>query len=366
MVLGNMEIGVNTANITGIAIVIFLAIANIFGLRLGALIQNVFTSAKAISLAALIVVAFTVGVNATAWQANFGAGFSQFWRNTGWHSLHPVQVGAGGPTTWVNLFVILAVVQVGSLFSADAWNNVTFTAGEVKNPKRNLPLSLILGTGFVLTVYFLVSLAYLVVLPLHGDANGATVMARGIQYASEDRVATAALGQVFHSAGAMLMAATILISTFGCANGLTLAGARVFYAMSQDGLFFKSVGKLHPKYKTPVAGILIQAVWTVVLCVSGSYGQLLDYIIFAELVFYILTIAGLFVLRVKQPDTPRPYKALGYPVLPALYIVMAVWICFVLLRYKPQYTWPGLVLVLLGIPVYLLWSRSATARAGQA
>lgn len=366
MVLGNMEIGVNTANITGIAIVIFLAIANIFGLRLGALIQNVFTSAKAISLAALIVVAFTVGVNATAWQANFGAGFSQFWRNAGWHSLHPVQVGAGGPTTWVNLFVILAVVQVGSLFSADAWNNVTFTAGEVKNPKRNLPLSLILGTGFVLTVYFLVSLAYLVVLPLHGDANGATVMARGIQYASEDRVATAALGQVFHSAGAMLMAATILISTFGCANGLTLAGARVFYAMSQDGLFFKSVGKLHPKYKTPVAGILIQAVWTVVLCVSGSYGQLLDYIIFAELVFYILTIAGLFVLRVKQPDTPRPYKALGYPVLPALYIVMAVWICFVLLRYKPQYTWPGLVLVLLGIPVYLLWSRSATARAGQA
>lgn len=285
MVLGNMEIGVNTANITGIAIVVVLAIANIFGVRLGAMIQNIFTSAKAISLAALIVVAFAFGVNATAWQANFGAGLSQFWHNAGWHSLHPVQVGVGGPTTWVNLFVILAVVQVGSLFSADAWNNVTFTAGEVKNPKRNLPLSLILGTGFVLTVYFLVSLAYLVVLPMHGDPNGATVMARGIQYAAEDRVATAALGQVFHSGGAMLMAAAILISTFGCANGLTLAGARVFYAMSQDGLFFKSVGKLHPKYKTPVAGLMIQGAWTVVLCVSGSYGQLLDYIIFAELVF---------------------------------------------------------------------------------
>ncbi|MGP8251502.1 MAG: APC family permease [Terracidiphilus sp.] len=366
MVLGNMEIGINTANIAGIAIVVFLAIANIFGVRLGALIQNVFTSAKAISLAALILVAFTVGVNATAWQANFGAGLGQLWRNAGWHSLHPVQVGAGGPIAWVNLFVILAVVQVGSLFSADAWNNVTFTAGEVKNPKRNLPLSLILGTGFVLTVYFLVSLAYLVVLPLHGDPHGATAMARGIQYASEDRVATAALGQVFHSGGALLMAAAILISTFGCANGLTLAGARVFYAMSQDGLFFKSVGKLHPKYKTPVAGLLIQCAWTVVLCVSGSYGQLLDYIVFAELVFYILTIAGLFVLRVKQPDTPRPYKALGYPVLPALYIVMAAWICIVLLRYKPQYTWPGLVLVLLGIPVYLFWSRSTGARASQA
>ncbi len=366
MVLGNMEIGINTANIAGIAIVVFLAIANIFGVRLGALIQNVFTSAKAISLAALILVAFTVGVNATAWQANFGAGLGQLWRNAGWHSLHPVQVGAGGPIAWVNLFVILAVVQVGSLFSADAWNNVTFTAGEVKNPKRNLPLSLILGTGFVLTVYFLVSLAYLVVLPLHGDPHGATAMARGIQYASEDRVATAALGQVFHSGGALLMAAAILISTFGCANGLTLAGARVFYAMSQDGLFFKSVGKLHPKYKTPVAGLLIQCAWTVVLCVSGSYGQLLDYIIFAELVFYILTIAGLFVLRIKQPNTPRPYKALGYPFLPALYIVMAAWICFVLLRYKPQYTWPGLVLVLLGIPVYLFWSRSISAQSRQA
>ncbi len=366
MVLGNMEIGVNTANITGIAIVVFLAIANIFGVRLGALIQNVFTSAKAISLAALILLAFTVGVNATAWSANFGAGLSQFWRNAGWHSLHPVQVGVGGPIAFVNLFVILAVVQVGSLFSADAWNNVTFTAGEVKNPKRNLPLSLILGTGFVLTVYLLVSLAYLVVLPLHGDPNGATVMARGIQYASEDRVATAALGQVFHSGGALLMAAAILISTFGCANGMTLAGARVFYAMSQDGLFFKAVGKLHPKYKTPVAGLMIQGAWTVVLCVSGSYGQLLDYIIFAELVFYILTIAGLFVLRVKQPDAPRPYKALGYPVLPALYIVMAAWICIVLLRYKPQYTWPGLVLVLLGIPVYLFWSRSTRTRASEA
>jgi len=227
----------------------------------------------------------------------------------------------------------------------------------VKNPRRNIPLSLILGTGFVLTVYFLVSLAYLVVLPLHGDPHGVTVLQRGIQYASEDRVATAALEQILHSGGAYLMAAAILISTFGCANGMSLAGARVYYAMSQDGLFFKSVGKLHPRYKTPAAGLMVQALWTVLLCVSGSYGQLLDYIIFAVLVFYILTIIGLFVLRVKRPDAARPYRALGYPVLPALYILLATWICFVLLRYKPQYTWPGLVLVLLGIPVYLFWSR---------
>lgn len=355
MVLGNMEIGVSTANLAGIVIVVLLAIVNIFGVGLGAIIQNIFTSAKAIALAALILLAFTIGHTVEALHANFAAG--QFWKNASLSSLHPVQVGVGGPTVLVNLFVILAVVQVGSLFSADAWNNITFTAGEVKNPKRNLPLSLILGTGFVLTVYILVSLAYLLALPMHGDPNGTTVAARGIQYASEDRVATAALGQIFHTGGAFLMAAAILISTFGCANGMTLAGARVYYAMSRDGLFFKSVGKLHPRYKTPVAGLLVQAAWTVILCVSGSYGQLLDYIIFAELVFYILTITGLFVLRVKQPDAPRPYKAWGYPVLPAIYIVMAAWICIVLLRYKPQYTWPGLVLVLLGIPVYLFWSR---------
>ncbi len=350
MVLGNMEIGVNTANLTGIVIVFFLAFVNMFGVKLGAMIQNVFTSAKALSLAALVLLAFTVGRNATAMAANFGAGWSEFWRNAGWSSLHPVQVGIGGPIVFVNLLVILAVVQVGSLFSADAWNNITFTAGEVKNPRRNIPLSLIMGTGFVLTVYFLASLGYMMVLPMHGDPHGATALARGVQYASEDRVGTAALEQIFHSGGAYLMAAAILVSTFGCANGLSLAGARVYYAMSQDGLFFKSVGKLSEKYKTPSAGLFVQACWTALLCVSGSYSQLLDYIIFAVLVFYILTIVGLFVLRVKQPNASRPYKALGYPVLPALYIVMASWICIVLLRYKPQYTWPGLVLVLAGNP----------------
>jgi APA family basic amino acid/polyamine antiporter len=357
MVLGNMEIGVNTANLTGILIMVLLAFVNIFGMKIGSMIQNIFTTAKALSLAGLVLLAFTVGRNATAWDANFGADWSQFWHNAGWHTLHPVQVGIGGPLVLVNLLVILAVVQVGSLFSSDAWNNITFTAGEVKNPRRNIPLSLVMGTGFVLAVYLLASLAYILVLPMHGDPNGATAMARGVQHAAEDRVGTAALEVIFHSGGAKLMAAAILISTFGCANGLTLAGARVYYAMSKDGLFFKSVGKLHPRYHTPVAGLLIQACWTAVLCVSGSYSQLLDYIIFAVLVFYILTIAGLFVLRIKWPAAPRPYRALGYPVLPALYIVMAIWICVVLLRYKPQYTWPGLVLVLIGIPVYFLWSR---------
>ncbi len=357
MVLGNMEIGLNTANLAGIVVMFFLAFVNVFGLKLGALIQNVFTTVKALSLAALVIVGFTIGRSAVAWDANFGAGWSHFWQNAGWHSLHPVQVGIGGPMVMVNMLVVLAVVQVGSLFSSDSWNNVTFTAGEIKNPKRNIPLSLVLGTGFVLTIYFLASLAYILVLPMHGDPQGTTVLARGVQYAAEDRVGTAALEQIFHSRGAELMAAAILISTFGCANGLTLAGARVYYAMSKDGLFFKSVGKLHPRYHTPVAGLVIQVCWAAVLCLSGSYSQLLDYIIFAVLVFYILTIVGLFVLRRKWPTAPRPYRALGYPVLPALYIVLATWISVVLLRYKPQYTWPGLVLVLLGIPVYFLWSR---------
>ena len=361
MILGNMEIGLSTANLVGIAVVILLAVINLFGVRLGALIQNVFTTAKGLALAALVLLSFTVGRNATAWKANFATnpatGISAFWHNANWSILHPLQIGVGGPTVLVNLLIIVAIAQVGSLFSADAWNNITFTAGEVKNPRRNIPLSLALGVGFVLLIYLLVSIAYLLVLPLQGDPHGQTLLTRGIQYASEDRVGTATLEAIFGPVGAYLMAGAILISAFGCANGLTLAGARVYYAMSRDGLFFKSVGKLHPRYKTPVAGLFIQALWTIVLCVSGSYGQLLDYIIFAVLLFYILTIAGLFVLRVKKPNEPRPYKAFGYPILPGLYIVLASGICVVLLRYKPQYTWPGLILVLLGIPVYLLWSR---------
>jgi len=361
MVLGNMEIGISTANLAGIVVVILLAAVNIFGMKFGALVQNVFTVAKALSLTGLIILGFTVGRNSAAIAANFGNHWSQFWRNAGWSSLHPVQVGAQGPLVMVNLIAILAVVQVGSLFSADAWNNVTFTAGEIKNPRRNVPLSLALGTGFVLTCYILASAAYIMVLPLHGDPHGATIFARGVQYAAEDRIGAAVLEQIWPHFGGYLMAAAIMVSTFGCANGITLSGARAYYAMARDGLFFKSVGKLHPRYRTPAAGLIVQAIWTTLLCVSGSYSQLLDYIIFAVLVFYILTLVGLFVLRVKQPDAPRPYKAFGYPVLPALYIVMATVICAALLRYKPQYTWPGLILVLLGVPVYMLWSRSAKA-----
>jgi basic amino acid/polyamine antiporter, APA family len=252
---------------------------------------------------------------------------------------------------------------VGSLFSADAWNDVTFTAGEVKNPKRNLPLSLAIGTGVVILLYIAANFIYLTVLPLNGDPHGATVMARGIQYASADRVGTAALQQMFGDSGAGLMAIAILISTFGCCNGLILAGARVYYAMAKDGLFFKATGTVQPKYHSPKNALIVQCIWTCLLALSGTYNDLLNYVIFAVLVFYILTIVGLFVLRRTRPNADRPYRAVGYPVLPAIYIVMALFIDVVLLRYQPQYTWPGLIIVLLGIPVYFIWSRAG--KSGQ-
>src|SRR5438067_3621579 len=229
-------------------------------------------------------------------------------------------------------------------------------AVKVKNPSRNLPLSLVLGTGIVIALYIACNFIYLNALPLDGSPTGATILERGIKYAAEDRVGTAVMTQMLGALGGSLMAIAILLSSFGCANGLILSGARVYYAMAKDGLFFRSVAKLHPTYKTPVTSLMVQMVWTCVLCISGSYGQLLDYIIFAVLVFYILTIVGLFVLRRTHPDAPRPYRAVGYPVLPLVYIGMALFIDVVLLRYKPQYTWPGLIVVLLGIPVYYAWS----------
>jgi APA family basic amino acid/polyamine antiporter len=363
MALGNMEIGVNTANLTGILVVVLLTVVNIFGVRLGAIVQDVFTTAKVAALLGLVGFGLLLGRSREAIAANFGPHWHAFWHNASLSSVHPVQVGIGGPTALVGILTIIAVAQVGSLFSADAWNNVTFTAGEVRNPSRNLPLSLAIGTGLVLLLYILANFVYLFALPLHGDPNGTTLVARGIQYASEDRVATAVLQQTFNSTGAYLMAAAILVSTFGCNNGMILAGARVYYAMSRDGLFFKAAAKLHPRYKTPVASLIVQSIWSCVLCLSGSYGQLLDYTMFAALLFYILTIGGLFVLRVRQPNAERPYRAVGYPVLPAVYILMTTWICVVLLRYKPQYTWPGLAIVLLGVPVYFLWSASSRREA---
>jgi APA family basic amino acid/polyamine antiporter len=352
--VGSGNVGLSTANLAAIIVIVLLTWTNTRGVKLGAAVQNVFTSAKVLALLAVIgvgVLLYFEHLDGAGLASNFG---DSFWSLASWkfqgsldgHTHVGPLVRASLWGIGLNVAVVLAIVQVGSLFSSDAWNNVTFTAGEIQNPRRNLPLSLALGTGVVLLLYIACNLVYLSVLPMSA-----------IQTAPQDRVATAVMQAAFGGLGAKLMAAAILVSTFGCVNGMLLAGARVYYAMSQDGLFFKSVGKLDEKTKTPVNSLWMQCVWACLLCLSGQYGNLLDYVIFAVLVFYVLTIGGLFVLRRTRPEAPRPYKALGYPVLPALYIVMAIWICGVLLRYKPQYTWPGLFLVLLGVPVYLVWTR---------
>jgi basic amino acid/polyamine antiporter, APA family len=353
MELGNMDVGLNTQNLVAILVVVALSLINILGINTGAAIQNIFTTAKVAALFGLVLLGFWIGRNPLAIAANF---HGNFWHNAGLGTMHPIGAGA-----LVGTLTVIAVAQVGSLFSSDAWNNVTFTAAEVKNPSRNLPLSLALGTGIVIVLYIACNFVYLSVLPMNGAPAGATILERGIKYATEERVATAVMAQMFGSAGGLLMAAAITISGFGCANGLILAGARVYYAMAKDGLFFRKVARLHPTYKTPTVSLMVQMIWTCVLCVSGTYNQLLEYIIFAVLVFYILTIIGLFVLRRTHAEAERPYRAVGYPVLPAMYIVIALFIDVVLLRYKPQYTWPGLIIVLLGIPVYYVWRKQGGA-----
>lgn len=349
--VGSGNIGLSSQNLVAILVVLLLSAINVFGIKTGALVQNIFTVAKVSALFGLILVGIFVGRNPEAIAANFG----DFWRNASLGAQHAVSVGGA----MVGTLAILAVAQTGSLFSADAWNNVTFTAAEVKNAKRNLPLALALGTGIVIALYIAANFVYLAVLPLNGDPNGATVFSRGIQYAAQDRVGTAVMYQMFGATGAALMAVAIMLSTFGCANGLILSGARVYYAMAKDRLFFEPVARVHQQYRTPAIALGVQAIWTCILCLSGSYGQLLDYIVFAVLIFYVLTIVSLFVLRRTRPNAERPYRAIGYPVLPALYIIIALYIDVVLLLYKPQYTWPGLIIVLLGVPVYYLWSRSA-------
>jgi len=351
-----------------ILLIAFLTAANTRGLNWGKYIQNIFTSAKTLALIGLVVVGIFLGRNAAAIQANF----ANLWAVQGGQAIEP---GADFLRGWIpalsvasgvwGLLVAYGVAQVGSIFSADAWNNVTFTAGEVKNPRRDLPLSLALGTGIVITLYFLANVAYLSTLPL-----------AQIQNAPDDRVATAVLNAMLGSAGAAVMAFAIIISTFGCVNGLILAGARVYYAMARDGLFFRSVGRLNERH-VPSQALMIQGVWTAILVLARTrhkdaqgavsygnlYSDLLDYVVFSVLIFYALTIAGIFVLRRKSPNAERPYRAFGYPILPAFYIIMAIAIMAVLILYKTQTTWPGLVIVLLGVPVYLVWSRQPAAKA---
>ena len=339
-------VSLSTTQIVAVLLIVLLTWTNTRGLEWGRIIQNVFTTAKTGALIGLIAVGVLLGWNATAVSDNFG----NLWTVRGAVDIVP---GLSAAATF-GLFVAICVSQTGSLFSADAWNNITFTAGEVKDPRRNIPLSLALGTTIVIGLYLLANLAYLVTLPF-----------AEIQHAPADRVATATLNAIFPGAGATIMAIAIVISTFGCNNGLILAGARAYYAMARDGLFFRSVAQLNDS-KVPAWGLVWQGVWASFLVLprtynatTGAYGNLysnlLDYVISAALIFYILTIAAVFRLRQTRPAAERPYRALGYPVVPALYIAGAIVILIVLFVYRTATTWPGLIIVLLGLPVYFLW-----------
>lgn len=340
---GPIDLGLSPQRVVALAVVWSLTWVNLRGVREGKFVQTTFTIAKTGALALLVILGLTFGRNATAVTANFGPG------------------NFGGPTGITGAFVLaFGAALVGSLFSSDSWNNVTFAASEVHDPKRNLPLSLALGTGLVTILYVLANIAYLNVLPLHGVADSATVLTRGITFATEDRVGTAAAEVIFGASGQAVMAIAILVSTFGCINGLILSGARVYYAMARDGLFFRKAGELNER-RVPSAGLKIQAVWASLLCLTGTYGQLLNYVIFASLTFYVFTTLGLFILRKKRPDAERPYRALGYPVLPGLYIVLAASVAIILLI-APQtraQALTGLGLVLVGVPVFFFWRRGA-------
>jgi APA family basic amino acid/polyamine antiporter len=346
----------STAQLVGIVMIVFLTWLNTRGLKLGKLVQNVFTFAKTGSLIALIVLGIIVGF---VWHGDVAAAnFGDLWTIRG--GLQDVGHGLTAAASF-GLFVGLCVAQTNSLFSADAWHNVTFTAGEVRDPKRNLPLSLLLGTGGVIALYLLANISYLV-----------TLRFEEIQKVASDRVGSATADVIFPGAGAAIMAVAIMISTFGCNNGLILAGPRAYYAMAKDGLFFQAVGRLN-KFHVPAWGIVVQGIWsafyvlprTVSTKADGTtaygnlYGDLLTYVISSALIFYILAIAAVFVLRVKQPDAERPYKAFGYPIIPALYCIGASIILVILFVYQTTATWPGLLIVLTGVPVYFVWKRSA-------
>jgi APA family basic amino acid/polyamine antiporter len=325
--VGSGKLGVTTQQLLAIVVIVVLTMINTRGIRTGAMVQNVFTFAKVASLLGLIVLGLAIGSNPQVVALNFG----HFWDNAGF--------------SWAAV-ALVGTAMVGPLFASDSWNNVTFTAAEVTNPKRNLPLSLGMGVGVVSALYVAANFVYLSVLTFPQ-----------IQHAPEDRVATAVVFSMFGPIATSIMAGAIMVSSFGCVNGLVLSGARVYYTMAHDGLFFKRAGELNPGTHAPVSALIMQCVWAIVLTLSGQYNDLLDYVIFAVLLFYILTIAGLFRLRSTRPDLERPYRAFGYPVLPALYILVAGLIEILLLVNKPAFTVRGLILVLLGVPVYFLWRQ---------
>ncbi|MEN9297789.1 MAG: hypothetical protein RLZZ429_102 [Bacteroidota bacterium] len=330
------------AQFVSIAIIIFLTYINTKGVQGGKLIQTTFTVTKLLSLFGLIVFGFLLAAKSEVWNANW----TDAWTMKNISGDNSITAVLG-----VAAFGAIAASMVGSIFSSDAWNNVTFIAGEIKNPQRNIGLSLFLGTLIVTVIYVAANLMYLSVLPLND-----------IAHAPQDRVAVSASNLIFGNIGTYVIAVMIMISTFGCNNGLILAGARVYYTMAQDGLFFKKAGELN-KNAVPEWALWAQCVVASLLCLSGKYGDLLDMVSFIVVIFYVLTIAGIFILRKKRPEIDRPYKAFGYPILPAIYMLMGVTFCVLLIVYKPNFTWPGLIITLIGIPLYYLAVRNKKQEA---
>jgi APA family basic amino acid/polyamine antiporter len=357
ILLSVLGLKVSAAQVLAIASIVVLTYLNMRGLRTGKTIQGIFTVTKTAALGGLILLGFVVGANAAAVKANLAV----IWK-AGWTHMANGQIASVEPLSGLMVLAAVGAAMVGSLFASDAWYTVTYIAGEVKNPKRNIPLSLVLGAGAVVLLYFLANVAYVVTLPVQGTPEAADVFGRGIQFAQFDRVGTAAAEMIFGPAAAVIMAVLIMISTFGCNNGLILSGARVYYAMAKDGLFFKATGNLNRK-SVPGKALVVQCVWASLLCLSGTYSDLLDYVVFAVLVFFVLVVSGIFILRKKRPGWERPYKAWGYPVVPALYVLVAAAIAVDLLVFKTKYTLPGLLIVLLGIPVYFVRKKLAKPAA---
>jgi len=336
--IGSWHFSISAAQCVSIVVILLLTFINTKGIKSGKLIQNTFTITKLLSLFGLIIFGF-VALKGDVWHANWTDAWDM-------HKLN--SDGSFGSLTLAAALGAIAASMVGSIFSSDSWNNVTFIAGEMHNPKRNIGLSLFLGTLIVTIIYVSANVMYTGVLPMHDIAT-----------ASKDRVAVAASHAIFGDIGTYVIAIMIMISTFGCNNGLIMAGARVYYTMAKDGLFFKRTGTLN-KFAVPEFGLWIQAVVASILCLSGKYGDLLDMISFVVVIFYVLTIFGIYKLRVTRPDAERPYKAFGYPLLPAIYIIMGIAFCILLIIYKPNFTWPGLIIVLLGIPIYYIAQRNST------
>lgn len=352
--------------VVAVGLITLLTLVNCRGIEAAKFIQTTFTVTKVFALAAIIV----LGLCSVGKFAGVEANFHNMWQATNLK---------GQAIQGIDLLLTVGVAMVGTLFSCDAWNNITFAGEEVKEPEKILPKSLAMGTLLVVFLYLMANVVYLCMLPLTGSADATTIVGRGIQFATEDRVGTAVAELIFGPVGKSIMAGAIMISTFGCLNGLILAGARVYYAMAKDGLFFKKAAVLNSETGVPVFGLLLQGVWSAVLATSGTYSNLLDFVIFAALLFYLLTVGAVIVLRVKEPDLPRPYKVVGYPFLPIFYLVSAMLVMIGQICQPPtntlsfqsmqigfNYAGFGLLIILSGLPVFFFWHFKNRTQSGSA